>query len=110
MSGEGGSSYYPVQLGARLELPEGQGACSPQRALADNRYVWPEWFFPNEEHLSPYERNWRTRHAKEICGACDIRAQCLDQAIKHRLHGIWGGMDERERRAERRRRKKEGLL
>jgi WhiB family redox-sensing transcriptional regulator len=43
--------------------------------------------------------------AKAVCAACPVRAPCLEHALQTReLHGIWGGLDYRERRAEQRRR------
>lgn len=36
--------------------------------------------------------------AKRICGQCDLRQRCLDLALTlDEHHGIWGGMNERER-------------
>ena len=38
--------------------------------------------------------------ARQVCAACPVRQQCLDYAITNRIvHGIWGGLSERERRA-----------
>ena len=40
--------------------------------------------------------------AKAICGTCPVRDACLDFALTNReKFGIWGGMSENERRAER---------
>ena len=37
--------------------------------------------------------------AKLICGRCSVRSECLDFAIRtNQEHGIWGGMNTRERR------------
>lgn len=37
--------------------------------------------------------------AKAICGTCNVRQLCLEQAITQRERdGIWGGLTERERR------------
>ena len=53
--------------------------------------VDPELFFP--------EKGGTTRDPKRICRACDVRAECLDYALKHgERYGIYGGMSERERR------------
>ena len=36
--------------------------------------------------------------AKRICGQCDLRQECLEYALTFKeMHGIWGGMNERER-------------
>jgi WhiB family redox-sensing transcriptional regulator len=43
--------------------------------------------------------------AKQICGGCVVRTECLADALDNRIEfGVWGGMTERERRALLRRR------
>lgn len=43
--------------------------------------------------------------AKAICAGCPVREACLDFALITRQDdGVWGGMDENERRRVRRRR------
>lgn len=38
--------------------------------------------------------------AREICGVCPVRQACLNYALSNAIiHGIWGGLSERERRA-----------
>ncbi|GBD85271.1 transcriptional regulator WhiB [bacterium BMS3Abin02] len=45
------------------------------------------------------ERGASTRKAKAICGACEVRVECLEFAIEQsEKFGIWGGLSERERR------------
>jgi WhiB family redox-sensing transcriptional regulator len=51
----------------------------------------PEAFFP--------EKGGSTRDAKRICTSCEVKAQCLEYALKNdERFGIWGGLSERERR------------
>lgn len=51
----------------------------------------PEAFYP--------EKGGSTRGAKAVCGACDVRDDCLAYALEHgERWGIWGGPSERERR------------
>jgi WhiB family redox-sensing transcriptional regulator len=51
----------------------------------------PEAFFP--------EKGGSTREAKKVCRSCEVRAECLEYALKHEERfGIWGGLSERERR------------
>jgi len=39
------------------------------------------------------------RRAKAICGVCPVRLECLSSAlVDHVDFGIWGGLNERERR------------
>ena len=76
---------------------------------------------PVAERVVPYVRsetgNWRGRAAclgadpelfytksvvaaKRICAACDVRLECLEEAIEvEDYHGVQGGMTEKERRA-----------
>ncbi len=43
--------------------------------------------------------------AKAICMGCDVRTECLSDALDNKVEfGVWGGMTERERRALLRRR------
>jgi WhiB family redox-sensing transcriptional regulator len=45
------------------------------------------------------------RSARAVCGKCQVRLQCLADALDNRVEfGVWGGMTERERRALLRRR------
>lgn len=51
----------------------------------------PEAFFP--------EKGGSTRDAKKVCGACNVKQECLDYALANdERFGIWGGLSERERR------------
>jgi WhiB family redox-sensing transcriptional regulator len=44
--------------------------------------------------------------ARVICRSCRVRGECLDLALDAGIrHGVWGGMSETERRAERARRR-----
>jgi WhiB family transcriptional regulator, redox-sensing transcriptional regulator len=55
----------------------------------------PEMFFPS--HGDP------GAEAREVCSRCPVRRDCLDYAMEVDEFGIWGGLDQRERRARRRR-------
>ena len=38
--------------------------------------------------------------ARRICAGCPVRQPCLEFALSHgEVHGIWGGLTERDRRA-----------
>ena len=53
--------------------------------------VDPEIFF--------VEKGGSTAPAKRVCAACAVRAECLQFALEtDEMHGVWGGMSERERR------------
>jgi len=45
------------------------------------------------------EKDGREAKAKAICVRCPVRSICLDYALRTReTHGIWGGLNELERR------------
>lgn len=49
------------------------------------------------------ERGEATKHAKATCARCPVLDQRRTYALAHReVHGIWGGLSERERRRLRR--------
>jgi WhiB family redox-sensing transcriptional regulator len=56
------------------------------------------FFSPN--HLETRdEKVVRESRAKAICAACPVRIECLEYAVRIREpHGIWGGLNELERR------------
>jgi len=56
-------------------------------------------FFPPSQAERREEREARESRAKEICASCAVRRPCLDYAMSIREpHGIWGGMNELERK------------
>lgn len=61
-------------------------------------------FFGPDGERQP-EREIRERRAKKVCARCPVAAACLDAAInRNESAGVWGGLGEDERAAERRRR------
>jgi WhiB family redox-sensing transcriptional regulator len=62
------------------------------------RFADPALFHgPDEE--DERSRIRRERNAKAICAGCPVRAECLALADNRRdAHGIWGGLNEDERR------------
>lgn len=64
---------------------------------ANCRGVDPDLFFPViGEELRP---------ARRVCSECAVREECLEYALTvGERFGVWGGLSERERRKERRRR------
>lgn len=56
-------------------------------------------FFPPSHAERKEEKASRELRAKEICSQCHVRADCLEYAIRIREpHGIWGGLNEIERK------------
>jgi len=44
-------------------------------------------------------RGESAERARQICASCSVRRQCLEFALSHGIvHGIWGGLSERNRR------------
>lgn len=64
------------------------------------RGPYSELFFPPAHGERREERELRERRAKAICASCAVRRDCLDYALSIREpHGVWGGLNEAERRA-----------
>ncbi|MEL7209119.1 MAG: WhiB family transcriptional regulator [Actinomycetota bacterium] len=56
-------------------------------------------FFPPPQFERKDEKAGREAQAKEICQSCAVREPCLDYAVAIREpHGIWGGLNEAERK------------
>jgi WhiB family transcriptional regulator, redox-sensing transcriptional regulator len=58
----------------------------------------PDRFFPS--HGDP------AATAREICAACPVRGDCLNYATEADEFGIWGGLDQQERRNLKRRQRR----
>jgi WhiB family redox-sensing transcriptional regulator len=57
-------------------------------------------FFPPAHFERKDEKHEREARAKAICAGCPVRQECLDYALRIREpHGIWGGLNELERKA-----------
>ena len=62
------------------------------RELAACRGTDLNLFFPG--------RGESAEPARRVCASCPVRQPCLDYALSHGIvHGIWGGLTERDRRA-----------
>ena len=56
-------------------------------------------FFPPSHFERKDEKEGREARAKAICATCAVREPCLEYAIRIREpHGIWGGLNEVERK------------
>ncbi|HSL11341.1 MAG TPA: WhiB family transcriptional regulator [Actinomycetota bacterium] len=66
-------------------------ACRGQDASS---FFAPAYFEKRAEKLA------REAVAKSFCRRCEVREECLSYALEHRdPHGVWGGLNEMERRA-----------
>ena len=82
-----------VQTGSWWDL----AACRGQDATP---FFAPSYFERRADKLA------REAVAKSICLRCPVRDDCLEHALETGdPHGVWGGMNEAERRAELRRRR-----
>ncbi|MET7809832.1 WhiB family transcriptional regulator [Streptomyces sp. NPDC005395] len=65
-------------------------------------------FFPKDFRRS--EVPLITEQAKTVCRRCPVREACLEAALaRPEWHGVWGGLDEDERRVMRRREQRRAL-
>ncbi len=72
------------------ETWQAKAACRGPQAAA---------FFPPSRAERKDEKAARESRAKSICAECHVRRDCLDYAIRIREpHGIWGGLNEVERK------------
>ena len=56
-------------------------------------------FYPSDSTERKEERLEREVVAKRICASCGVREECLEAALaRHESYGIWGGLNEFERR------------
>lgn len=86
-----------ADLGARAPQGHGDDGVLGWQSEALCAETGPESFFP--------DKGESTRDAKRVCGACNVRAECLEYALLNdERFGIWGGASERERRTIRRER------
>jgi WhiB family redox-sensing transcriptional regulator len=61
-------------------------------------------FFSPEVAERKDDRVEREHLAKKLCTSCSVREDCLEAALeRHESYGIWGGLNELERRAFQRR-------
>jgi WhiB family transcriptional regulator, redox-sensing transcriptional regulator len=69
------------------------------QVLAACRGPHAELFFPPNTPERKEDKLNREADAKAICADCPVVGDCLDYAIDIREpHGIWGGLNEIERR------------
>jgi WhiB family redox-sensing transcriptional regulator len=72
------------------EVWQGRAACKGPHAAV---------FFPPAHAERKDEKVAREQRAKSICATCGVRRDCLEYAIRIREpHGIWGGLNEVERK------------
>lgn len=56
-------------------------------------------FFAPSYFEKRFEKDGREAKAKAICATCPVQTPCLEFALATReAHGVWGGLNETERR------------
>ena len=90
--GEGkGDREQPVSSQRVSEAWQVKAACRGPQASSV--------FFPPASVERKDQKEEREERAKVICATCPVRRPCLDYALQIREpHGIWGGLNEVERR------------
>ena len=83
------SAPVPPQSGAAPDAPTA-GSLGFWSNLAICAGEDPDIFFPGGG--APGTR------ARQICASCPVREDCLDYAIQADEYGIWGGLDQEQRR------------
>ena len=80
----------PLSVQQLDDLWQAKAACrGPQSSV----------FFPPSHFERKDEKEARETRAKAICATCPVRRACLDYALRIREpHGIWGGLNEVERK------------
>lgn len=83
-------------------------ARQPWWDLAACRGQDASYFFAPSYFEKRAEKAAREAVAKAFCRRCRVREDCLEYALEQRdPHGVWGGLNEMERRALLRRRERE---
>ena len=68
--------------------------------LAACKGPYSEMFFPPSTPERKEDKLAREMNAKAICADCQVKRECLSYAVDIREpHGIWGGLNELERKS-----------
>lgn len=90
--------HPPMFVGADIRELDGAACYSPD---ATSRLSPDAWSPDGKNDMAPGRAGWE---AARVCRGCDVRAECLNQALaRDEQHGIWGGFwfgdPEQKRRA-----------
>jgi WhiB family redox-sensing transcriptional regulator len=82
----------PAHVSPAVAEPTWRGAARCRRDNANN-------FFSPGHFERKDEKDLREGRARAICRACPVQQACLEYALAvQEPHGIWGGLNELERR------------
>lgn len=89
----------PAPTAAPIISPSLASAEPTWRAMAACRGSTAAAFYPPSTVETREQRARRERAARQLCGRCVVREACLEYALYVREpYGIWGGLNEIERR------------
>jgi WhiB family transcriptional regulator, redox-sensing transcriptional regulator len=72
---------------------------STWRALAECRGENAFYFYPPSHFERKPEKDFREGMARALCRSCKVKQECLDYSLQvEESHGIWGGLNELERK------------
>jgi WhiB family transcriptional regulator, redox-sensing transcriptional regulator len=78
------------------------------RAYAQCRAENAAYFYPPAHFERKPEKDYREGIARALCSECPVQPQCLTYSLEvAESHGIWGGLNELERKRLLRRRRAE---
>ena len=99
MSGRRARRYGPAGEGKGDRLSSQRVATEAWQVKAACRGPQTAVFFPPSYVERKDQKEEREQRAKAICATCPVRRPCLDYALEIREpHGIWGGLNEVERK------------
>jgi WhiB family redox-sensing transcriptional regulator len=88
-----------LSAAARGSISEAAINIEAWQVKAECRGPQAEVFFPPPQFERKVDRLQRERRAKKICAQCNVKDLCLEYSLSIREpHGIWGGLNEAERR------------
>lgn len=95
-------AWHPEIPGSDRHVGRIHAASAPDLALINpDEWEWQDRALCAEIGGDPFfpELGETAEDAKRVCRRCEVRAQCLDFAVREGIaFGVYGGMDERERR------------
>lgn len=89
-----------VTLDAMLRSRPGEVIRNSAESIASLRPRWSEFAACRGMGADLFhpERGGNGNAAKQVCAGCQVREECLDDAMKTGFPGVWGGLSGRERK------------
>jgi WhiB family redox-sensing transcriptional regulator len=97
-------SKWPTKFKSQVRWPNVDGATPLQLELIMEMANWIDKKNCTPEDAAVFFSEADTKLAKEICEDCPVKRECGEFALYYpEPHGVWGGMDEKERKQIRKR-------